>query len=167
MQNRTDAEMGQRYKNWMEALARYTVITFNVGKELAGERYIERVKEEFYKAGQRSVKHWRQASGVKEIQPELQPDCKGMGKLMDFIDDGYANFWDDYIENSPKAFEKEVFTCPIAEAWSRAPELCDVMLEASFQGMLDVLNPKIKFKGFSKLLPRGDKVCRYRMEMEE
>ena len=165
MKNLSDAEMGQRYKNWMEALARYTVIAFNVGKELAGEKYVERLKEEFYQAGQRSAKYWVEATGIKELQPELQPDCKAIGKLMDFIDNGYANFWDGYIENSPKAYDKDIVTCPIAKPWSRAPELCD-MIEVSMQGLYDALNPKARIK-FDKWLTRGEKVCHYRIEMKE
>jgi len=165
MKNPSDAEMGKIYKNWMEALARYAVILFNVGKEVAGEKYMEKLKEEFYKAGQRGAKSWREASGLQELQPELQPDCKAIGKLMDFIDDGYGNFCDGHVENSPKAFEKNILTCPIDKPWSRAPELCDLM-EVSMQGLYDALNPKARIK-FDKFLTKGEKVCHYRIEIKE
>ncbi|HEX76764.1 MAG TPA: hypothetical protein G4O12_09350 [Dehalococcoidia bacterium] len=160
----SEAEMGQRYKNWVDALSRYTVIAFNVGKEVAGEKYVERVREEFYKAGQRSAKHWLEASGVKEAE---LADCRGLAKVQDFIDDGYANFWEGHIENSPRAFEKELLTCPVVKPWSRAPELCEIMLAASMDGLVKTLNPKCEAKGFSKLLTRGDKGCRFRVEMQE
>lgn len=160
----SEEEMGKRYKNWVDALSRYVVIAFNVGKEVGGEKYVERLKEEFYKAGQRGAKHWAQAAGVTEAELE---DCKGMAKIQDFIDDGYANFWEGYIENSPKALEKEVYTCPVAKPWTRAPEFCEVILAASMEGMINTLNPKFESKGFSKLIPKGDKVCRFRIEMKE
>ena len=160
----SEAEMGQRYKNWVDALSRYVVLAFNVGKELAGEKYVERLKEEFYKLGQRSAKHWLEVSGITEVE---LADCKGFGKLQDFIDDGYANFWEGYIENSPEAFEKELYTCPVVKAWSRAPELCEVMLCASMEGLIETLNPQCEAKGFSRLMTKGDKVCRFRMEMKK
>lgn len=47
----SEEEMGKRYKNWMEALARYLVVAYNIGKEVGGDKYVERMREEFYKIG--------------------------------------------------------------------------------------------------------------------
>ena len=94
-------------------------------------------------------------------------DCRGLPKLQDCIDDTYANYWDGYIENTPQAFEKEVHTCPMVKAWSKAPELCEIMLAASMSGMMETLNPKFKAKGFSKLMVKGDRTCRFRVELEK
>jgi len=161
----SDKELVKAYKSWMDACARYAVMAFNVGKEVGGEKYVKKLKEEFYKAGQRGAKSWIAASGVKELQPELKPGCRAIGKLMDYIDEGYLNFWDGYKENSEKAYDKDILTCPVAKAWSRAPELCDC-IEVSMQGLYDSINPKAKIK-FDKLLTKGDEVCHYRIEMKE
>jgi hypothetical protein len=48
--------MCQRYKNWTQQLARHVVMAYNVGKEVGGEAYVERLKEEFRVAGQKSAK---------------------------------------------------------------------------------------------------------------
>ena len=157
-----EEEMGKRYKTWMEALARYVVLAYNIGKEVGGEKYVERMKEEFYKMGQKSAKMWMSLSGAKE---EDFKDCLGIPKLQDCMDDTMANFWNGYIENTPQAFEKEVYTCPIVKQWSKQPELCEILLGASMTGMIEKLNPKFKTKGFSKLLVKGDKTCRLRVEM--
>ncbi|MFX0145415.1 MAG: hypothetical protein ACFE9C_15230, partial [Candidatus Hodarchaeota archaeon] len=93
--------------------------------------------------------------------------CMKIPKMVDFIDDRYANFWDGYVENTPKAFEKELFTCPVTEPWSKAPDLCEVLIGESLRSFVKALNPKFKTEGFTKLLTKGDKCCRYRVELEE
>ena len=160
----SEEEMGKRYKNWMEALARYLVVAYNIGKEVGGDKYVERMKEEFYKIGQKGAKMWMALSATTQ---EDLVDCRGLAKLQDCIDDTFANFWHGYIEHSPNAFEKEVYTCPLVGAWSKQPELCDVLLGASMTGIIEKLNPKFKAKGFSQLLTKGDKTCRFRVEMED
>lgn len=92
---------------------------------------------------------------------------RGIAKVSDTIDDRYANFWDGYIENTSEAFEKEIKTCPVARFWSNTPELCEVYLYELFKAMGEELNSKFKFLGFSKLLPKDDKFCRYRIEIED
>jgi hypothetical protein len=160
----SEEEMCKRYKNWMEMLARYVVMAYNTGKEVGGEEYVERLKEEFRTAGQRSVRMWM---ALSNSTPEDMVDCRGLAKLQDCIDDSLANFWNGYIECTPKAFEKEVYTCPIAGIWSKQPELCEILLYASLSGMQERLNPRFKAKGFSKLLVKGDRTCRFRTEMED
>lgn len=162
MEQLNKPNMEERYRTWVESLARYTVMAFQVGKELAGETYLKRLEEEFYKAGARSAKHWRELSGVKEADP----DCIGLGKIMDTIDDSFANWWDGYVQNSPKGFEKHILTCPVAKAWSRAPELCTRMIAASWRGLINTLNPKATTT-WNEFLPAGDKTCHYRIEIKE
>ena len=94
-------------------------------------------------------------------------DCRNLPKVHDLIDDTFANFWNGYVEHSPKAFEKELYTCPITKQWSKEPELCEVLLGESLRGMAEELNPKFKTTGFTKLLTKGDKVCRWRVFLEE
>jgi hypothetical protein len=159
----SDEEMGKRYKNWTESLARQMVLLYNVGKEVAGEQFVDRLKEEYRKEGRKYAAVWMKLSGCK---PEDFEDCRGLQKLQDYIDDRYANFWNGYVENTPQAFEKELYTCPLTKAWSKAPELCDVMLNENLKAMVETLNPKFKHKGFTKLLTKGDKCCRTRVEME-
>jgi len=160
----SDEEMGKRYKNWTEALARQMVLLYRVGKEVGGERFVERLKEEYYKDGQKGATMWMGLTGTK---PEDFKDCMALPKIQDMIDDNFGNFWNGYIEHSPKAIEKELYTCPITKQWSKEPDLCAICVTQSGVGMYKSLNPKFKFKGFSKLLTKGDKVCRVRIEMED
>ena len=53
----SEKEMGKRYKNWTESLARQMVILFRVGREIGGEKFIERLKEEYFKDGQKGASY--------------------------------------------------------------------------------------------------------------
>jgi hypothetical protein len=156
--------MGKRYKNWTEALARQLVLMYRVGKEVGGKKFVERLKEEYYKDGQKGAHLWMKLTGTK---PEDFKDCSKLHLILDLIDDTYANYWNGYIENSTDAFEKELYTCPVVRWFSREPEICQVLLGESSKGLASELNPKLKAKGFSKLLTKGDKVCRYRFELQK
>ena len=156
--------MGKRYKNWTEGLARQMVMLYQVGKEVGGERFVERLKEEYYKSGQKGAYMWMSLTGTTK---EDFKDCSNLPKVHDLIDDTFANYWDGYIEQTPKAFEKELTTCPVVRQWCKEPELCEILLAESLRGMATELNPKFKTSGFSKLLTKGDPVCRFRVEMEE
>jgi len=160
----SEEEMGKRYKNWTQVLALYVVMAYETGKEVGGEAYVQRMKEKFHAMGQQSAKMWMKRSGSK---PEDLADCRGIPKLQDCMDDTFANFWHGYLETTPEAFEKEVYTCPVAGIWSKEPELCEILLDASMCGMMESLNPKFQPKGFSKLLVKGDSTCRFRVEMEK
>ena len=160
----SDEEMGKRYKNWTESLARQMVTLFRVGKEVGGDKFIERLKEEYFKDGQKGAKLWMSLTGTKL---EDFKDCSNLHKVHDLIDDTFANFWDGYVENSPKGFEKELKTCPVTKLWSKEPDLCAICISESAVAMYRALNPKFKFKGFSKLMPKGEKTCRFRVELEE
>jgi len=160
----SEEEMGKRYRNWTEALARQVVMLYRVGKEVGGEAFVDRLEEEYYRDGKKGAAMWMKLTGAK---PEEFEDCMGLPKIHDRIDDTFANFWDGYAENTPQAFEKELKTCPVARIWSREPDLCEVMLKASLIGMLEELNPRFKTEGFSKLLTKGDSVCRFRIELGE
>ncbi|NPV58778.1 MAG: hypothetical protein HPY75_03825 [Actinobacteria bacterium] len=160
----SEEEMGKRYRNWTEALARFVVTLYRVGKEVGGEAFVDRLRDEFYRQGKKGAHMWMALSGSS---PEDFVDCMGLPKLQDTIDDSFANFWDGYVENTPQAFEKELKTCPVARIWSREPDLCEVMLGASLVGMLEELNPAFVTEGFSRLLTKGDPVCRFRVELKE
>jgi hypothetical protein len=160
----SDEEMGGRYRNWTEALSRQVVVLYRIGKEVGGEEFVERVKQEFRRQGKKGAPILAAMAGCG---PEEFADCGGMKKILDMIDDNFANFWDGYAEDSPQAFEKELKTCPVARNFSKEPELCDVLFATGLAGMLEELNPKLKSDGFSELLTRGDGCCRYRIEMEE
>ena len=160
----SEEEMGKRYKNWTEALSRQVVTLYRIGKEVGGEEFVARLREEFYRQGKKGALMWM---GISGSRPEDFEDCMGLPKLQDTIDDTYANFWDGYIEHTPQAFEKELKTCPVAKIWSREPDLCEVMLGASLEGMLEELNPRFKTEGFTRLLSKGDPVCRFRVELGE
>jgi hypothetical protein len=40
--------MGERYKNWMNALAFQLVIALTAGKDVTGETYLKKLAEAFY-----------------------------------------------------------------------------------------------------------------------
>ena len=160
----SEEEMGKRYKNWTAALARQMAVMFRIGKEVGGEKFIERLKEEYYKDGQKGAEMWMKLSGTKR---EDFQDCMALPKVHDLVDDTFANFWDGYVEHTPKAFEKELKTCPVTKAWSREPDICEVLLGESLRGMAAALNPKFKTSGFTKLLTKGDNCCRFRVALEE
>ena len=82
------------------------------------------------------------------------------------MDYSLANFWDGYVEKTPKAFEKRILTCPVAEALSAAPVVCERFIASGARGSIKALNPKANIQ-FTELLPKGDDVCRYRIEIEE
>lgn len=160
----SEEEMGKRYRNWTEALSRQVVTLFKVGREVGGEEFVERLREEFERQGRKSARMWMEISGGS---PEDFTDCTGIARIQDLIDDSFANFWDGYIENTPRAFEKELKTCPVARVWSREPDLCEVLLGSMFKAMLEEINPRFRTEGFSMLLTRGDPCCRFRIEMAE
>ena len=138
------------------------MLIYRVGKEVGGERFVERIKEEYFNMGKNLAGMIKKKSGAKE---EDFKDCLvGLPKVFNYIDDANANFWDGYIENTPRAFEKEIKTCPLARPWSEEPEICDILLDEFGRGVANALNPKFKTSGFSKLLVKGDNVCRYRIE---
>jgi len=158
----SEEEMGKRYKNWTETLARQMVVLYRVGKEVGGEKFVERLKEEYYKDGQKSAKIWMSLTGTTL---EDFKDCMALPKVLDFVDDRFANFWNGYVENTPKAFEIDLKTCPVAKQWSKEPQLCEILLSESLKGMAAGLNPKFRTKGFTKLLTKGDTCCRFRIEL--
>ena len=38
----SEEEMGKRYKNWVKLLARQMLILYRVGKEVGGEKFVQR-----------------------------------------------------------------------------------------------------------------------------
>lgn len=140
------------------------VILYRVGKEVGGEKFLQRLKEEYRIHGQKGAKRWMSATGTKL---EDYQDCKALLKLQDVIDDCFANYWDGYVENSEEAFEKELYTCPMVKQWSKEPDICEILIQETMEGMYETLNPKFKFYGFSKLLTKGDKCCRFRTELKK
>lgn len=159
----SEEEMGKKYKTWTETLARHVVWLYQVGKEVGGEKFVEKIREKYYQEGLISSKGFMALTGTK---PEDFKDCMNLPKLYDFVDEKGANYWNGYVENSPKAFEKEVYTCPAAKIWSKEPEVCSICNHAWVNGIAAGLNPKLKLT-FTKLIPEGDNVCRYRLEMKK
>jgi len=161
MQDSKQVDMGEKYKNWMNALVWQVVIAIKVGEEVAGEAYLEKLEKAFYDFGVRTAGHWKEASDIKEEKP----DCVALGKIMDTIDGSFANWWDGYVENSPKVFEKHVNNCPVAMTLKFAPEFCERVVPATLNGILQTLNPKATI-AFDSFMSKGDKTCHYRMEVK-
>jgi hypothetical protein len=162
MQDSSRVNMEERYKNWMKALVWQVVIAIKVGKELAGESYLEKLEEAFYDFGVRCTGYWRETAGVKDTEP----DCVTLGKVMDTMDDSFANWWDGYVENTPEAFEKHVTHCPIVETLKWAPEYCERIVPATLRGVLQTLNSKATVT-FDRFMSKGDKTCHYRVEIKD
>lgn len=160
----SEEEMNQRYRNWADWLASLLVTVYQVGKETGGEKFMSRIKEEFYKQGQKGAKRWLSITGTKL---EDYTNCQTLCDLQDFIDDLFANYWKGHAEKSDQAFEKDLYTCPFTKQFSKEPEICSIIVGESTRGMYEALNPQYKFSGFSKLLTKGEGACRIRVELEK
>jgi hypothetical protein len=161
MNNPTEADMCERYKNWVQTLAMYVRITFHVGKELGGETYIKRLEEEFFKWGANGTKYWKEKAGLKENEK----DCLAIGKLMDTMDDSFANWWEP-IAYLPERFEKKVITCPVAKFWEKEPDICTRLVPATLRGLCATFNPEMTGEVF-EVLSAGAKSCHYRIEIKK
>ena len=161
---RNTENMEERYRNWAENMASLVALMTVIGQETGGEEFLRRVEETIFEGSKLDVQRYKDAAGIGET--ETEPDCLILGKLMDAVDDSLANFWDDYVEKSPKVFEKRVVTCPVAHAFAMAPVVCERIIAAGARGYLKALNPKAEIE-FTELIPKGDDACRYRIEIQE
>ncbi len=161
---RNTGNMEERYKAWAENMAALVALLITVGQEVGGEDFMRKVEDAIFEGTKLDAQKWKEAAGIGDM--ETAPDCLTIGKVFDTMDDSLANFWDGYIEKSPKAFEKRVVTCPAAEAFSMAPIICERVIASAAQGLVKALNPKAAFR-FTELMPKGDDSCRYRIEIED
>jgi hypothetical protein len=161
---RNTADMETRYKAWAENMAALAALLVAIGQEVGGEAFLRKVEEAVFEGSKADAQKWKDAAGIGDAEATL--DCLQIGQVFDAMDDSLANFWDGYIEKSPKAFEKQVFTCPAAEAFSLAPVICERIVRSGGQGLAKALNPKATFR-FTEFLPKGDDACRYRIEIED
>jgi hypothetical protein len=161
---RNTGNMRQRYKAWAENLASLVALMVVIGEEVGGEQFLRKVEEAIFEGSKLDVERHKEAAGIAET--ETAPDCLAIGRLLDIIDDSLANFWDGYIEKSPKVFEKRVVTCPVAEAFSMAPVICERVIASGLKGYVKALNPKAQVR-FTDLMPKGDDACRYRIEITD
>jgi hypothetical protein len=159
-----EEELCWRYKNWIDAMAGQMIRIYRVGYEVGGERFVQRLKEEYYKQGKNMADRYLAATDTKV---EDYTDCKMLTTIQDTLDDSLANFWQGYRENTEKVLEKDLYTCPAAKGFSNEPAICDVFISEAMRGMYEALNPDYRFTGFSKLIPKGDEVCRIRVEMKK
>ena len=156
--------MEERYKAWAENMAWLVALMTSIGQEVGGEEFMRKVEEAIFEGSKLDVQGYRGAAGIAET--EAAADCITIGKLFDVIDDSLANFWDGYVEKSPKVFEKRVVTCPVADAFSMAPIVCERVIASGARGYVKALNPKADIR-FTELMPKGDDACCYRIEIEE
>jgi hypothetical protein len=123
--------MGKRYKNWTEALANQMMVLYRVGKETGGEKFMERLKEEYFRIGRNSA---RSSLGITGTTPEHFADCSGgLRKICDLIDNSMANFWNGYVENTATAFEKEVKTDGFSKLLVKGDACCRYRIELDDQ----------------------------------
>ena len=162
MPNSSKLDMAAHYQNWMNSLVHQFIIAVMVGREVAGESYLEKLEETFYNFGVKCAGYWTEIAGVKEAEP----DCVALGKVMDAVDDSFANWWDGYVGNSPGAFEKHILNCPVAASLKLVPEYCERIVPATLRGILQTLNPKANIT-FSSFISKGDKTCHYRIETRD
>jgi hypothetical protein len=153
-----ESTMEQVYKNWTEFLAHWVTIMFKVGKEMAGEAFVQKVEEELYQGSLRLGTALRSQMGVEGT------DCTAIGRVFDAVDESMANYWDGHVENTPGGFEKHITTCPVAKTFSRDPEICARFMTAGARGVVASINPDATFC-MEELIPKGDKSCHYRIEI--
>ena len=156
--------MEKRYRAWAENMASIVALMAKIGEETGGEEFLRKVEEAIFDSTKFSVERIKEAAGISPT--ETKADCLTIGKFMDTMDDSLANFWDGYVEKTPKAFEKRILTCPVAEALSTAPVVCERIIAAGANGYIKSLNPKANIR-FTEMLPKGDDACHYRIEIEE
>jgi len=161
---RNTENMAERYKAWAENMASLVALVLTIGQEVGGEQFLSKVEEAVFEGSKLDVQRWKDIAGIGET--ETAPDCLAIGKVMDAMDDSLANFWDGYVEKSPVAFEKRVVTCPVAEAFSLAPVVCERVIASGARGLVQALNPKANFR-FIELIPKGDDACHYRIEITD
>ena len=161
---RNTQNMDQRYRAWAENMASLVALMAVIGQETGGDEFIRRVEETIFEGSKLDVQKYKDAAGITDT--DTPADCLTLGKLMDAVDDSLANFWDGYVEKSPKVFEKRVVTCPVAEAFSLAPIVCERVIASGARGYIKSLNPKADIK-FTELIPKGDDACCYRIEIED
>jgi hypothetical protein len=156
--------MERRYRAWAENMASLVALILTIGQGVGGEQFLHKVEETVFEGSKLDVQKWKDIAGIGEI--ETAPDCLAIGKVFDAMDDSLANFWDGYVEKSPKVFEKRVVTCPVAEAFSMAPVICERVIASGAKGLVKALNLKADFC-FLELMPKGDDACRYRIEITD
>jgi len=98
--------MEERYKAWAENMASIAALLLMVGQEIGGEQFLRKVEETIFEGSKLNAQKWKEAAGIEEMEATL--DCLKIGHVFDAMDDSLANFWDGYIEKSPKAFEKRI-----------------------------------------------------------
>lgn len=156
--------MEKRYRAWAENLAGLVVLLVSIGQEVGGEEFLQKVEEAVFEGSKADAQKWKDVAGIGESETSL--DCHKIAQVFDAMDDTLANFWDGYTEKSPKALEKRVVTCPVAEPFSLAPIICERLILGGAQGLLKALNSKAAFR-FKELMPNGDDACCYRIEIED
>ena len=156
--------MEQRYRKWAENLSYMVATMANIGQETGGEAFLQKVEEAIFEGGKANAQWLKDAAGIGESETAV--DCHKIGKVFDAMDDSLGNFWEGYVEKSPKVLEKRLVTCPVAEGFSLAPVVCERLILAGAQGLLETLNPKATVR-FTEFLPNGDDACCYRIEIED
>ncbi len=151
--------MEEAYHNWMINLAQWVTVMVQVGKEVAGETFLNRLEEVFYKGGLTLGAQQHSRLGIAGT------DCAAIGRIFDAVDESLANYWDGYVENSASAFEKHLTTCPVAEVFSRAPEICTRLMAAGGRGLATSVDPNATFR-MDECMAEGDRTCHYRVEIE-
>ena len=161
---RNTENMAQRYKKWAENLSYMVATMANIGQETGGEAFLQKVEEAIFEGGKANAQWLKDTAGVGESETAV--DCHKIGQVFDAMDDSLANFWDGYVEKSPKVLEKRLVTCPVAQGFSLSPVVCERLILAGAKGLLKALNPKATIH-FTEFLPNGDDACCYRIEVEE
>ena len=77
-----EEEMGKRYKNWTEGLAYQMMILYRVGKETGGEKFMERLKEEYYRMGKNNARLIMKRTATTK---EDYKDCTRLPGICDTI----------------------------------------------------------------------------------
>lgn len=148
------------YKTWTELLAKVNAAMYNIGNELAGEAFVKRMEEALFEEGARMTRETVQHLGITGT------DCMAVGKIADAMDQSMGISWDGFIEQSPTRYSKDVTSCPIAEFFSVAPDLCVLLVPAFTRGFCSVINPDVTYR-LEGCLANGDKTCGVRFEMKK
>ena len=148
------------YKNWMRFLATMVTKMYNLGEEMAGEAYVQKLEEKFFEEGARQTKE------ILSSQDIRGRDCMAIGKIGDEMDARFGMTWEGYDEQSPTAYKKQITSCPMGEFFSEAPDICLRLVPALARGLLSCINPDVTYR-IEGCKAKGDKTCGTQFEIKK
>ncbi len=146
------------------ALDLYTLLyglSIKTIKEKYGQEAIETLKKIFFERGKELGEQEAKRLKIKDM------NAKGYHIIVKAALDSF-DIKHKVVELSEEKYVLQIFDCPHGIRFKNLntpPEVCDILLELD-RGIVEALNPKLKFK-LTKHILRGDKFCEYVVEPKD